>query len=74
MIDNQLRQDIRINENMNRELKKYKRGRGKNYFLVQSLKTQHVQNMTPCIVSSARCSDATISTSASSNGVAGTAA
>ena len=49
MIDEQLRQDTRINVNMNRELKEeIIRGVEERItFLVQSLKTQQVQNMTP---------------------------
>ena len=49
MIDNQLRQDTRINENRNRELKEKIIGEVEERitFLVQSLKTQQVQNMTP---------------------------
>ena len=49
MIDNQLRQDTRINVNMNRELKEeiIREVEERITFLVQSLKTLHVQNMTP---------------------------
>ena len=75
MIDHQLRQDTRIHENMNRELREeiIREVEERITFLVQSLKTQQVQNMTPP-VPSARCSDATISTPAPSNGATGTAA
>ena len=49
MIDNQLRQDTRIKENMNRELKEeiIREVEERITFLVQSLKTQQVQTMTP---------------------------
>ena len=49
MIDNQLRQDTRIKENMNRELKEkiIREVEERITFLVQSLKTQYVQTMTP---------------------------
>ena len=49
MIDHQVRQDTRINENMNRELKEeiIREVEEIITFLVQSLKTQQVQNMTP---------------------------
>ena len=61
MIDNQLRQDPRINVNMNRELKKG--------IMREVEETKH-----DTTVPSARCSDATISTPAPSNGATGTAA
>ena len=49
MIDNQLRQNTRINENMNRELKEesIREVEERITFLVQSLKKQQVKNMTP---------------------------
>ena len=49
MIDNQLRQDTRIKENMDRELKEeiIREVEERITFLVQSLKTQQVQTMTP---------------------------
>ena len=49
MIDNQLRQDTRINVNMIREIKEeiIREVEEKSTFLVPSLNTQQVQNMTP---------------------------
>ena len=75
MIDDQLRQDTRINVNMNRELKEeIIRGVEERivFFSAEPKDTTSTKHDTT--VPSARCSDATISTPAPSNGATGTAA
>ena len=75
MIDDQLRQDTRINVNMNRELKEeIIRGVEERivFFSAEPKDTKSTKHDTT--VPSARCSDATISTPAPSNGATCTSA
>ena len=74
MIDDQLRQDTRINVNMNRELKEEIIRGVEEIITFFSAEPKDTSTKHDTTVPSARCSDATISTPAPSNGATGTAA